>query len=102
MKAAVKILLIVVGSIHFVFVSAQKKNEGYELAIQKTNSRVIIDGEATDDAWSKAAVARDFFMVLPMDTSMARVKTEVRMSYDNNMLYLLAICYNGKPGPYIV
>jgi hypothetical protein len=41
-------------------------------------------------------------MVLPMDTSAAKVRTEVRMSYDGKHLYLLAVCYHALPGPYYV
>ena len=42
-------------------------------------------------------------MVLPMDTDRAKVRTDVRMAYDNHQLYLSAICYYGDvPGPYMV
>ena len=41
-------------------------------------------------------------MILPMDTSLAHVKTEVRMMYDADFLYLSAVCYDGMPGPYMV
>jgi hypothetical protein len=37
-------------------------------------------------------VVDNFNMVLPMDTSKALVKTEVRMTYDDNNLYLIAVC----------
>lgn len=45
-----------------------------------------------DAAWTKAMVVDNFNMVLPMDTSKALVKTEVRMTYDDNNLYLIAVC----------
>ena len=45
---------------------------------------------------------KDFSMILPMDTSLAHVKTEVRMMYDADFLYLSAVCYDGMPGPYMV
>jgi hypothetical protein len=41
-------------------------------------------------------------MVLPMDTSKAKVRTEVRMTYDENNLYLLATCFHLLPGRYFV
>ena len=52
--------------------------------------------------WLNAESAANFYMTLPMDTSFAKVRTTVRMSYDNNNLYLIAICYTPKPGPYMV
>lgn len=48
-------------------------------------------------AWANAEMATNFFMVLPMDTSFAKVNTEVRMTYDNENMYLLAVCYH-NPG----
>jgi hypothetical protein len=41
-------------------------------------------------------------MVLPMDTSLAKVPTVVKMTYDEQNLYILAICYTTIPGPYMV
>ena len=81
---------------------AQKKNEAYRLPIRKTTLPVKIDGVMDEAAWQDAAVAGDFFMVLPMDTSKARVRTEVRMTYDDQNLYLIAHCYNVVPGTYFV
>jgi Domain of unknown function (DUF5916)/Carbohydrate family 9 binding domain-like len=78
--------------------SAQKKNSSYIINIYPTSEIVRIDGIADENVWQTAEVARDFFEVLPMDTSRARVKTEVSMAYDKNNIYLLAICNNALPG----
>ncbi|MHB1922567.1 MAG: carbohydrate binding family 9 domain-containing protein, partial [Chitinophagaceae bacterium] len=55
-----------------------------------------------EPAWKNAQVANNFYMVLPMDTSHARVKTSVRMTYDDHNLYILATCYKYLPGPNMV
>src|SRR5688500_13623427 len=81
---------------------AQKKNEAYRLHIHKTEGPIHLDGVMNEQAWQECAVATDFFMVLPMDTSRARVRTEVRMTYDDKFLYLLATCFHAVPGPYYV
>jgi hypothetical protein len=81
---------------------AQKKNEAYQLPIRLATSDVRIDGVLDETAWLEAHVASDFFMVLPMDTSKARVRTEVRMTYDSQNLYLIAVCFHALPGPYMV
>ncbi len=52
--------------------------------------------------WQKAETAGNFFMVLPMDTSKARVHTEVKMTYDNENLYIIAVCHLVKKTPYMV
>ena len=81
--------------------SAQKKNGGYQLHIHRASSPVTIDGIMDEAAWQAAETATDFYMVLPMDTSHARVRTDVKMSYDKNNLYLIAICYH-QPRRYMV
>ncbi|MBL7857662.1 MAG: carbohydrate binding family 9 domain-containing protein [Cyclobacteriaceae bacterium] len=53
-------------------------------------------------SWAEAETATDFYMVLPMDTSRAKVRTEVRMTYDDENLYLIAICHHAVSGPYMV
>lgn len=70
---------------------AQKKNERYRLNISKTHLPVKIDGDLSDSLWQKTEVATDFYMVLPMDTSFARLRTEVRMAYDKKFLYVSAV-----------
>lgn len=91
----------------FVFLSslsliAQKKNESYQLHIHPASSPIKVDGVLDELAWQEAEIATHFFMVLPMDTSYAKVRTEVRMTYDHQNLYLIAVCYNAVPGPYMV
>ncbi|MBT8320417.1 MAG: carbohydrate binding family 9 domain-containing protein [Eudoraea sp.] len=78
---------------------AQKKNAAYSLNIKKTDSPIIIDGIANDKAWEDTDVARDFFMVLPMDEGKATQKCEIRMAYDEEFIYLVATFYNNTPGP---
>ena len=80
---------------------AQKKNEGYQLAIKKASTAPIIDGNDDDAVWKECDVTTDFFMVLPMDTSRANVKTQVRMTYDEHNLYIVASCFHGG-GNYMV
>ncbi len=83
--------------------AAQKQNESYQLRIHRAPSPILIDGSAHEPAWQSAEIAGSFWMVLPMDTGRANVRTDVRMAYDDQHLYLSAICYHGTvPGPYMV
>jgi hypothetical protein len=82
---------------------AQRQNSSYQLHIHRATTPIVIDGSAHEAAWQTAEVATDFWMVLPMDTGKAKVRTDVRMAYDDNHIYLSAICYHGDiPGPYMV
>jgi hypothetical protein len=81
---------------------AQKKNANYQLKIRKVNTGINVDGIIDEEDWQLAEVAKDFYMIMPMDTSYANARTEVRMAYDDNNLYLSAICYHIVEGPYVV
>jgi hypothetical protein len=83
-------------------VFSQKKNASYLIHIHHAAGPIQIDGVLDELAWKQAEVARDFFMILPMDTSLAHVKTEVRMTYNDRFFYLSAVCYDGMAGPYMV
>ncbi|WP_291909891.1 DUF5916 domain-containing protein [Chitinophaga sp. CB10] len=85
-----------------VLLFAQKKNEAWKLPVSRAVSPIKIDGVIDEEAWSHAAIARDFRMVLPMDTSAARLRTEVRMAYDQQRLYVLVENYTSGSGPYMV
>lgn len=80
----------------------QKKNDAFQYHISRATSPIRIDGAADEAAWQSAQLATDFYMVLPMDTSRARIRTEVRMAYDDNNLYMVAICYHPENQPYVV
>ena len=98
MRALVFFLLF---SLPFVLI-AQKKNERYQIHIHPAASAMSVDGMMDEQAWLDAEIATDFFMVLPMDTSSAKVLTEVRMTYDAQHFYLIAVCHHALPGPYMV
>lgn len=83
-------------------VEAQKINSQFTLNMKKASSPLRVDGVMDEQAWLEAEVASDFYMVLPMDTSKAEVRTDVRMTYDDNNLYLIAVCFHKLPGRYIV
>jgi hypothetical protein len=83
-------------------VSAQKNNASYQVRIHRASLPVTVDGSMEDAAWQEADAASNFYMVLPMDTSYARVKTEVKMCYDDQRFYLIAICHKPEPGRYYV
>ena len=68
---------------------AQKINSTYRLNIQKASSPIAVDGIMDEKAWEEAEVASNFFMITPMDTSFSKVKTDVRMSYDDEQLYII-------------
>ncbi|MFN4144364.1 MAG: DUF5916 domain-containing protein [Runella sp.] len=81
---------------------AQKKNEAYQYHIFEAKGTVKIDGLENDEAWQHTEVAKDFYMITPMDTSFARNKTEMRLCYDRENLYIIAVCYKAIRGSLVV
>ena len=71
---------------------AQKKNANVKYYIHKATDAIKLDGLMNEQSWLKAQAVNKFPMVLPMDTSISKVPTEVRMTYDENNLYIIAIC----------
>jgi hypothetical protein len=92
----------IISSIAFLFIvfisNAQKINSQFKYYIHKTSEKITIDGIMNEAVWKNAQVTAPFSMVLPMDTSLAKVPTEVRMTYDNDHLYFIAICYKVGAG----
>lgn len=91
------LLILISGSVF-----SQKKNEAYKLQMHRAKAPIIVDGILDEPDWLAADVATDFYMITPMDTSFAKVRTDVRMTYDNENLYLIAVNYHAMPGPYVV
>jgi len=81
---------------------AQKKNESFRLNIRKTTAPIVIDGAGDDLAWKNTDVAKDFFMVLPMDNGKANEKSEIKMAYDDKNIYLLATFFKSQSSQNIV
>jgi hypothetical protein len=81
---------------------AQKKNIDFKYHIRQASSAIKIDGVIDEQAWKDAETAKNFYMTLPMDTSFAKVTTEVKMAYDQKNIYILAVCYKNLPGPNMV
>ncbi len=95
-------LLVCLGLCFSLSLYAQKINDSYRLSIKKASSEIIIDGILDEQAWIDAETASDFFMITPMDTSFSTVRTDVRMSYDSDHLYLIVVNYHAVEGPYMV
>ncbi len=72
------------------------------LNIKKATDRIRLDGVLTEQSWRDADVAANFFQNFPADTSFAETKTEVRMTFDNDFIYIGAICYDDIEGDYVI
>jgi hypothetical protein len=65
------------------------------LPISRTTSPVQIDGQE-EDLWQQAQTTSPFLNKWPLDSGFAEAKTEVKMMYDDQFIYLLAVNYQEK------
>ena len=57
----------------------------------------VLDGRGDDPAWADAQVIDQFLEVQPNEGKESRFKTEVRVTYDDKFLYVLARMYDPAP-----
>ena len=70
-----------------------------KLEATRTDSPPNIDGELVDEAWANVPIANDFVMMRP-DNGKPEVdthKTEVRLVYDDEAVYISAMMYDPEP-----
>lgn len=62
----------------------------------------MVDGILEEPDWQSAEKAQDFWICYPVDNKRAapEIQTEVRLTYDDNFIYVGAICYG--PNDYII
>ncbi|MBA4853972.1 carbohydrate binding family 9 domain-containing protein [Emticicia sp. BO119] len=70
--------------------------EKYSIHIKKSAAPIKLDGLLDEEIWKTADVAKDFFLNRPYDSSFAQLQTEVRLAFDDNFLYVGAICYQPR------
>ena len=82
--------------------NSRNLQEQYQLKIKRSNDPIRIDGALDETAWQNADKADNFWMSFPVDDQRAPqdIQTEVRFTYDDQYLYVGAICYG--PDDYII
>jgi len=79
-----------------------KNNVNYILHVKKALGPIKIDGLISEPDWKTAEKAKDFHLVLPVDTGLAKSPSEVVMTYDDKNFYLGITFFDSIPGKRIV
>ena len=79
-----------------------KKNENYVLHVKKATGPIKIDGLISEPDWESAEKAKDFRLVLPIDSGFAKSPSEVVMTYDEKAFYLGITFFDTIPGKRIM
>ena len=62
----------------------------------RTTEKITVDGKANEASWGQAQLVDQFTQFKPQPGTPSTQKTEVKIMYDDDALYIFAICYD-KP-----
>jgi Domain of unknown function (DUF5916)/Carbohydrate family 9 binding domain-like len=64
-----------------------------------TSEKIVIDAQLNEEVWKTADIATDFIMVEPDNGTQESPdrKTEVKILYDNEAIYVAAVLYDNNP-----
>lgn len=77
--------------------AAQSNQELFQVNIKKATAKIKLDGVLNDSAWTDAAKAKDFMEKYPRNETVAKTKTEVQITYDEDFIYFGATCFLEQP-----
>lgn len=70
--------------------------------ITKTTGHIIIDGKADEIDWQQANIISNFYRNAPDNNGQALSKTECKVMFDDDYLYVLATCFEDASNGYVV
>ena len=75
------------------------QNPKKKLHTQFTTEKITIDGKLTEEIWKSAEIATNFVMIEPDNgkEETPERKTEVKLVYDNDAIYIAAVLYDSEP-----
>jgi len=79
-----------------------KYNENVILHVKKATAPIKLDGLISEPDWKIAEKAKDFHLVLPIDSGFSKSPSEVVMTYDDKAFYLGVTFFDTIPGKRIV
>jgi hypothetical protein len=72
------------------------KQDDYIIETKKATGIIKIDGVLDETIWQELTPATNFWNKFPTNNTHAEKKTEVRITYNDNYLYIGAICYENS------
>lgn len=88
------IILVLIFSIRISLFGQEVQRK--DVSATRIAESIKIDGALDESAYSRAQIATDFFQLMPHNGEPSMKKTEVRILYDDNALYIGAMMYD-KP-----
>lgn len=76
------------------------EDEKRTMNIGKTTGKITIDGNLDEVSWNQAELVSDFWEKFPDNRNRALKKTVVKLMYDNDFIFISAVCSDS--GQYII
>lgn len=73
---------------------SQETRETFRYNISKTNKAITIDGSSADQVWDETNEIPNFINHWPVDSGQSKSLTKVKVTYDDEFIYILATCYD--------
>jgi hypothetical protein len=98
MSINLKISILILISLVPCYILAQNSVEQNmpQMTIKKTQGKITVDGIFDEPDWQRADMTSPFYQSVPYDTSLSETKTEARLLFDDNNIYVSAKCYQKK------
>ena len=81
--------------------SGQGSQTSRLITVNKTASKIVVNGILDEDTWQAAAVADSFINKWPADNGKASLQTEVRIAYNDQYIYFGIKAYIADKAPVI-
>ena len=78
-----------------ILLSAQA-SEAPSLIVTRAKTTIKIDGVLDESEWTEAAVTTPFLNKWPLDSGLAEAKTEVKMLFNDQFIYIAAINFQAR------
>jgi len=76
---------------------AQSNHLSPQLRAHKIASSIQVDGRLDEPLWQQAEAASDFRQIQPLEGEPATERSEVRVLYDDDNLFVGVMCYDAEP-----
>lgn len=81
----------------FFITTGSAQENGKSIQAVQTSEPITIDGVFNEQIWQKALPISDFTQKDPRESEKATEKTEVRVLYDENNIYIGITCFDSEP-----
>ncbi len=92
-----KLIIFIAFLLTIISVRRSNGQDARSLAALRMDEAITVDGALDESSWKNAVAATDFIIYSPYNGVPSRFRTEVRVLYDDDALYIGAMMYDDHP-----